>query len=139
MGTREQFSRERSTKVSSTQPPSNITRMQTAQGRYGPIASEDEAERMQKSLAHLSGSQRMVVEEILKSRDQVIGLQGTAGAGKTTSLTAIRAAAEQQSYRVEGLAPTSRAAQQLEEAGIGAHTLQHHLASGQKADDGQSR
>jgi hypothetical protein len=42
----------------------------------------------------------MAVEEILTSRDQVIGLQGTAGAGKTTSLAAIRAAAEQQGYRV---------------------------------------
>ena len=102
----------------------NIARMQSGRGRYAPIASEPEVERMQKSLAHLSGSQRMVVEEILTSRDQVIGLQGTAGAGKTTSLAAIREAAEHQGYRVEGLAPTSRAAQQLEEAGIGAHTLQ---------------
>ncbi len=117
----------------------NISRMQTGQGRYGPIASDPDVERMQKSLAHLSGSQRMVVEEILTSRDQVMGLQGTAGAGKTTSLAAIRAAAEQQGYRVEGLAPTSRAAQQLEEARITAHTLQHHLAGGQKADDGQRR
>ena len=94
---------------------------------------------MRKSLAHLSGNQRIAVEEIVTSRDQVIGLQGTAGAGKTTSLAAIRAAAEQHGYQVEGLAPTSRAAQQLEEAGIVAHTLQNHLASGQKADDGQRR
>jgi len=114
----------------------NIARMESGRDRHSPIASEPDVERMQKSLAHLSGSQRMVVEEILTSRDQVIGLQGTAGAGKTTSLAAIRAAAEQQGYRVEGLAPTSRAAQQLEEAGITAHTLQHHLASGPKADDG---
>ena len=115
----------------------NIARMQSGRGRYAPIASEPEVERIQERLAHLSGSQRMVVEEILTSRDQVIGLQGIAGAGKTTSLAAIRAAAEQQGYRAEGLAPTSRAAQQLEEAGITAHTLQHHLASGQKADDGR--
>jgi len=115
----------------------NIARMESGRGRYFSIAPEHEVERMQEGLAHLSGSQRMVVEEILTSRDQVIGLQGTAGAGKTTSLAAIRAAAEQQGYRVEGLAPTSRAAQQLEEAGITAHTLQQHLASGQKANDGQ--
>lgn len=117
----------------------NIASMQSGRGRYAPIASEDEVERMQKGLAHLSGSQRMVVEEILTSRDQVIGLQGTAGAGKTTSLAAIRTAAEQQGYYVQGLAPTSRAVQQLEEAGVGSHTLQSHLASGQKADDGQHR
>jgi len=117
----------------------NIARMQSGRGRYPSIASEPEVERMQKSLAHLSGSQRMVVEQILTSRDQVIGLQGTAGAGKTTSLAVLREVAEQQGYQVEGLAPTSRAAQQLEEAGIDAHTLQHYLAGGQKADDGQSR
>jgi len=115
----------------------NIARMQSGRGRYAPIASEPEVERIQERLAHLSGSQHMVVEEILTSRDQVIGLQGIAGAGKTTSLAAIRAGAEQQGYRAEGLAQTSRAAQQLEEAGITAHTLQHHLASGQKADDGR--
>ena len=115
----------------------NIARMQSGRGRCAPIASEPEVERIQQRLAHLSGSQRMVVREILTSRDQVIGLQGTAGAGKTTSLAAIRTTAEQQGYRAEGLAPTSRAAQQLEEAGIRAHTLQHHLASGQKADDGR--
>jgi conjugative relaxase-like TrwC/TraI family protein len=115
----------------------NVARMQAGRGRYAPIASEPEIERLQKDLAHLSGSQRAVVEEILTSRDQVIGLQGTAGAGKTTSLAAIRAAAEMTGYRVEGLAPTSRAAQQLEVAGIVSHTLQSQLASRQKADDGQ--
>jgi conjugative relaxase-like TrwC/TraI family protein len=117
----------------------NIARMQSGRGRYASIVSEPEVERMRRGLAHLSGSQRVVVEQILTSRDQVIGLQGTAGAGKTTSLSAIREVAEEQGYRVEGLAPTSRAAQQLEEAGIDAHTLQHHLASGHKADDGQCR
>jgi ATP-dependent exoDNAse (exonuclease V) alpha subunit len=64
-------------------------------------------------------------------------LQGTAGAGKTTSLAAIREAAEDRGYRVEGLAPTSRAAQQLEEAGIAAGTLQHHLAQRRKNPGGE--
>jgi ATP-dependent exoDNAse (exonuclease V) alpha subunit len=68
------------------------------------------------------------VEDILTSRDQVVGLEGVAGAGKTTSLSAIREAAERQGYQVEGLAPTSRAAHQLEEAGIHSSTLQRHLA-----------
>ena len=117
----------------------NIAAMRAGRGSYAPIASEPEVERMRKNLAHLSGSQRIAVEEIVTSRDQVIGLQGTAGAGKTTSLAAIRATAERHGYQVEGLAPTSRAAQQLEEAGIVARTLQSHLASGRKADDGQRR
>ena len=84
---------------------------------------------------HLSNSQRQAVETILASRDQITGLQGAAGAGKTTSLAAIREAAEKEGYKVEGFAPTSRAAYQLEEAGIPSATLQHHLAQGEAAHD----
>jgi ATP-dependent exoDNAse (exonuclease V) alpha subunit len=79
------------------------------------------------------------VLEILGSRDQIIALQGTAGAGKTTALAAVREAAERQGYEVEGFAPTSRAAKQLQEAGIRAETLQHLLAQGQRIDGGISR
>jgi ATP-dependent exoDNAse (exonuclease V) alpha subunit len=94
---------------------------------------------MTEKLAHLSNSQRQAVDEITVSRDQITGLQGTAGAGKTTSLAAIREAAEREGYQVKGLAPTSRAAQQLGEAGIEAMTLQRHLAQGEYADDGRKR
>jgi ATP-dependent exoDNAse (exonuclease V) alpha subunit len=41
--------------------------------------------------------------------------------------------------RVEGFAPTSRAAQKLGEAGIETSTLQKHLASGQQPDTGEKR
>ncbi len=47
---------------------------------------------------------------------------------KTTTLTVIRSAAERQGYHVEGFAPTSRAARQLNEAGVEAGTLQGFLA-----------
>ena len=75
------------------------------------------------------------METVLESRDQITGLQGAAGAGKTTSLAALRYAAEKEGYTVEGFAPTSRAAYQLEEAGIRATTLQHHLARGESVHD----
>jgi ATP-dependent exoDNAse (exonuclease V) alpha subunit len=42
-------------------------------------------------------------------------------------------------YEVEGLAPTSRAAQKLNEAGMATETLQRHLTRGDRADDGQKR
>jgi conjugative relaxase-like TrwC/TraI family protein len=111
----------------------NIERMRAGRENTDAIVSELEIERTPDKLAHLTGSQRMVVEQLLTGRDQVMGLQGTAGAGKTTSLAAIREAAEEHGYEARGLAPTSRAAQQLEEAGISADTLQHHLALGDKA------
>ena len=65
---------------------------------------------------------------MLLSRDQIQGLQGTAGTGKTTALSVIHRGAESAGYSVEGFAPISRAANQLREAGIPADTLQGFLA-----------
>ncbi len=84
-------------------------------------------------------SQRAAVDTVLTSRDQMMALEGVAGAGKTTSLAAVREAAVRAGYEVEGLAPTSRAAQKLGEAGMETQTLQRHLARGEQADDGQKR
>jgi ATP-dependent exoDNAse (exonuclease V) alpha subunit len=89
--------------------------------------------------AHLSMSQRAAVEQILSNQDLIVGLEGAAGAGKTTSLAAAREAAECEGYLVRGLAPTSRAAQKLAEAGIDSGTLQRHLCREKLADDGQKR
>jgi conjugative relaxase-like TrwC/TraI family protein len=115
----------------------NLAQMKAGQGRHEALVSEHNREDLDGKFAHLSNSQRQVVEEILSSRDQVVGLEGTAGAGKTSSLAAVREAAEGQGYQVQGLAPTSRAAQQLEDAGIHSSTLQHHLA--QSHTDGGGR
>jgi len=106
----------------------NIARVKVGQGGHAPLVSEQQRQDLAGKFDHLSDSQRRAVEEILSSRDQVVGLEGVAGAGKTTSLSAIREAAERQGYQVEGLAPTSRAAHQLGEAGIHSNTLQRHLA-----------
>jgi ATP-dependent exoDNAse (exonuclease V) alpha subunit len=75
----------------------------------------------------------------LTSHDRITGLEGVAGAGKTTSLAADREAAEHEGYKVFGLAPTSRAAQKLAESGIESGTLQRHLVRGEQPDDEQKR
>lgn len=87
----------------------------------------------------LNPSQLQVVDEILLSREKIVGLDGVAGAGKTTTLAVIREGAELDGYRVEGFAPTSRAAHKLAEAGIETSTLQKHLARGQQPDKGEKR
>jgi len=69
----------------------------------------------------------------------VTALEGVAGAGKTTSLAAIREGADREGFRVQGLAPTSRAAKKLEEAGIESSTLQRHLAHSEELQDRQNR
>ena len=87
----------------------------------------------------LNASQRQAVDEIFLSREKVVGLDGIAGAGKTTTLFVVREGAEAEGYRVEGFAPTSRAAQKLGEAGMETSTLQKHLVRGQQPDSGEKR
>ena len=66
-----------------------------------------------------------------------MGLEGLAGAGKTTSLAAVREAAQTEGYEVRGLAPTSRAAQKLAESGIESETLQRHLRREERPEEGR--
>src|SRR5216683_727405 len=87
----------------------------------------------------LNASQRQAVDEIFLSREKIVGLDGIAGAGKTTTLSVIREGAEAEGYRVQGFAPTSRAAQKLGEAGMETSTLQKHLVRGQQPDTGEKR
>jgi len=87
----------------------------------------------------LNPSQLQAVDEIFISREKIVALDGVAGTGKTTTLAVIREGAELDGYRVEGFAPTSRAAQKLGEAGIETSTLQKHLARGQQPETGEKR
>ncbi len=75
----------------------------------------------------LNAKQQSAIEQILCSRDQIIGLQGGAGTGKTTALSVLREAAEKEGYQVRGFAPSARAAQQLAESGIQTETIQMFL------------
>ena len=116
-----------------------IRLMRGGQNKHSAIVSADTPGEIERDHPRLSESQRRAIEQILASRDQVTALEGVAGAGKTTSLTAIREAAERERYKVEGFAPTSRAAQKLSEAGIEASTLQRHLTRTEEPHDGQKR
>jgi conjugative relaxase-like TrwC/TraI family protein len=93
------------------QPIASLT-ARTIENRYGPRLNED---------------QLRLVHEVLVSRDQTFGIQGGAGTGKTTALSAIREVAESRGYKALGLGPTSRAAKGLKEAGMEAETLQAFL------------
>ena len=116
-----------------------IERMKLGQGTREVLADGNVREQVMREHAHLSASQRQAVEDILTGRDRMMALEGVAGGGKTTSLAAVREGAERAGYQVEGLAPTSRAAQKLAEAGIETQTLQRHLARGEQQDDGHRR
>jgi len=107
-----------------------IDHMRAGQGQHAELVSNSTRETIAREYDHLNESQRAAVQEILANRDQVVALEGAAGTGKTTTLTAVRDAAERDGYQVEGFAPTSRAAHKLAEAGIETSTIQHHLARG---------
>ncbi len=116
-----------------------IAMMRAGQNHHDTLVSSETRGEIEVKHARLSPSQRAAVDQILSSQDKITGLEGRAGAGKTTSLAAIREAAEGEGYEVRGLAPTSRAAQKLSEAGIESETLQRHLYAGKGHDDGQKR
>jgi ATP-dependent exoDNAse (exonuclease V) alpha subunit len=109
-----------------------IDRMRAGQGQHAELVTEGTREAIAHEYAHLNDSQRTAVHEILGSRDQAMALEGTAGTGKTTALSAVRDAAERNGYHVEGFAPTSRAAHKLAESGIESITLQRYLTRGQE-------
>jgi conjugative relaxase-like TrwC/TraI family protein len=117
----------------------NVAEMQRGQGQNGPLVNPQTWQHVQENHAQLSPSQRAAVEQIVSGRDKIMGLEGVAGAGKTTSLSAIREAAECEGYQVIGLAPTSRAAHKLAESGIESGTLQRHLIRHEAPADGQKR
>src|SRR5580700_307563 len=117
----------------------NVAEMRSGQNLDNPLVSTETWRHIEEKHPHLSGSQRAAVEQIASSHDRITGLEGVAGAGKTTSLAAICEAAEHEGYKVFGLAPTSRAAQKLAESGIESGTLQRHLARGEQPDGGEKR
>jgi conjugative relaxase-like TrwC/TraI family protein len=112
-----------------------VQKMQDGQGRAPQLLSVQQAIPLTEARPQLNRAQRNAIEQVLTSRDRIQGLQGVAGAGKTTTLESVRQGAEQNGYVVEGFAPTSRAARQLRDAGIVADTLQGFLARSQHSID----
>ena len=113
----------------------NIRSILEGRNAIEPIMSAESAREQASTKTFLNAAQRRVIEEVLNSSDRVHGLQGLAGSGKTSSLQSIREGAETAGYKVEGFAPTSRAAGQLREVGIDATTLQSFLVRGQNHPD----
>lgn len=107
-----------------------IKHMQQGRSTVEPIMRQEDVAAHARTREFLNPAQQKTIEEVLSSHDRIHGLQGLAGSGKTTTLEAIREAAERNGYAVEGFAPTSRAAGQLRDAGIQADTLQGFLARG---------
>ena len=109
----------------------NVRHVMSGQNTVEPIMDHEQATAQAATRKFLNEAQRTVITDVLTSPDRIHGVQGLAGTGKTTVLASIREGAEKNGYKVEGFAPTSRAAGQLREEGIEATTLQSFLARGQ--------
>jgi conjugative relaxase-like TrwC/TraI family protein len=119
-----------------------VQAMRAGQGQARPILCHFSASQVAESHPYFNRGQQAAIEQVLTSGDRIQAIQGYAGVGKSEALLAIREGAQSAGYAVEGFAPTSRAAEQLREAGISATTLQGFLARGgmeQAAGDPSSR
>jgi conjugative relaxase-like TrwC/TraI family protein len=105
-----------------------VRRVREGQSQIDAVLTRQQAVTFADQHPHLNRAQMTVVEDVLSSPDRIQGIQGFAGAGKTTTLSVVRDAAESHGYAVEGLAPTSRATRQLNDAGVESGTLQGFLA-----------
>lgn len=74
-------------------------------------------------MAGLSDGQRDAALGVLLTANQVVGIQGRAGVGKTTLLKIAAKQASACGYIVKGLAPSASAARELAGAGIDAETI----------------
>ena len=117
----------------------NIELLTAGKERHCELVSAPSRDEALNQNPHLSPAQRKAALEVLTNRDQVIGFEGRAGTGKTTTLSVIRAAAEMDGIKVIGFAPTSRAAKKLAEAGMETMTLQRYLQRQSPAGTAEQR
>ncbi|WP_297212624.1 MULTISPECIES: MobF family relaxase [Thermodesulfovibrio] len=80
----------------------------------------------------MTEDQKKAVYHIAMSKDKVIGIQGDAGVGKTTSFECIKPLLEKEGFVVRGLAPTGKAAEELSKVGINSQTVDSFLMQFEK-------
>lgn len=104
-----------------------INYVRSGRGRCAPLA----ASKAKIGNEALSLEQNAAVRHVLKSKDQVIGLRGAAGAGKTTLMADVVKAVEAGGLKVFAFAPSASASREtLRDAGFGnAETVAHLLAN----------
>jgi len=77
----------------------------------------------------LNDGQRKAATLILSTRNQIVGVQGLAGTGKTFMLESVRELGEGAGYKFLGLAPSTGAARELAMSGITSGTIAKFEAS----------
>lgn len=91
-------------------------------GASAPIL-DAEAGRAKLANSFLNERQRQAATEILASSNRIIGVQGLAGTGKTTMLSASKALAEEAGHRMVAIAPYGSQVKALQQSGFEAQTV----------------
>ncbi|WP_169449844.1 MobF family relaxase [Paludibacterium yongneupense] len=102
-------------------------------GAVEPLLSEREARRTLDQTS-LNAGQQGAACLLLSTDARISAIQGAAGTGKTTMLKTAHGMAEQQGYRVLGIAPSAAAARELGKAEIPSQTIASFLAREQSLD-----
>lgn len=92
-----------------------VTLMQDSQNKTSSIARTRTVDSILEN-TDLTIGQKDSVKLILTSKDRIVGVQGTAGTGKTTMLKKVRDIAKDHGIELIGLAPTKAASEVLKEA-----------------------
>ena len=114
---------ERYTTAAAQRRESEILEMEAA-GReaHAPIFNGERRELLEQ-LEGLGEEQRNAALGILLTRHQVWGVQGRAGVGKTTLLSAVSQLVAARGYTIKGIAPSAAAARELATTGMPAETI----------------
>lgn len=123
---------------------SNIRTVVAGKNTQTPILEHEQLDPLIQEITNKQGialndAQREAVETLLASQDRIIGLEGRAGTGKTTTLSVLREAVERCGYQVEGFAPTGAAADLLAESGIRTSTLQMFVSTSPTIPNSEKR
>lgn len=131
------------TKAALARDEKMIAQMKSGQNKFEPAMTAERAAGIIKNFERekgfaLSTGQRDALVLALSSKDQIVGWQGYAGAGKTTAIEAAAQALKAQGREVIGLAPTGKAAQELAAslagADVKAQTIAKWEAAGARGD-----
>jgi conjugative relaxase-like TrwC/TraI family protein len=108
-----------------------VDQVRADQGSHEAVMSDEDARAaIENTYRELTDDQKKAVEHILTTKDFISGVQGSAGAGKTTMLHAVREELEKAGITVRGLSYTGKAAEELQTgSGIESQTIHSFLAS----------
>ncbi len=96
-------------------------------------ATKEHLKNWQENNSKLSSSQVSAIKAITTTKNSLILVNGLAGVGKTTMLSAIKPLCDTHNIKMIGLAPTNAATNEIKDKGIESYTLDSYLGGVIKA------